>query len=343
MRRVSAAWNKLFQSPKFIDQIPSVLQEENALLPGSCNPRPKEVGAVKIEIAVQGSLLALSRLRERLQSSFPVAEVFPDGPDKGREGRICLVEDEKGLDEKLLQISRAMRGVETDLGCNGTLEMRVRNLAYSEPPAGSESVREPFCPIPSLTVQPWSRSLSLPCGLDERSIVLDMGNAFGTGKHPTSRLCLEILARAAEEEGLGRTRVLDFGCGTGLLAIAAVKMGAPCAVGVEIDELSCRTARRNVSMNGLAGRVEIRHGSWETVRETYDLVLANVVPAVLLRTGNHIPPRLRNGAKAVLSGFAVSQLDEMSLHFQLLGLTEKDRPVLEGWAALVMSRMGSPR
>ena len=133
--------------------------------------------------------------------------------------------------------------------------------------------------------------------------------------------------------------VLDFGCGTGLLAIAAVKMGAKKAVGVEIDKQSVETAKRNVELNMLSSKIAIREGSWEVVHEKYDLILANLVPSAILRTGGRIPYRLVNNGKVVLSGFGKNRCQEVERFFMKLGFITTHRSTLEGWSALLMEKV----
>jgi ribosomal protein L11 methyltransferase len=130
--------------------------------------------------------------------------------------------------------------------------------------------------------------------------------------------------------------VLDFGCGTGVLAIAAVKMGAKKAVGVEIDHQSAQTAVKNVDLNGLSERILIKEGSWEVVEGKYDLILANLVTAALLRAGKHLPQLLKGHGRVVISGFSSKQQGEIEESFRKWGLIATDRSSLEGWSAMVL-------
>jgi ribosomal protein L11 methylase PrmA len=84
-------------------------------------------------------------------------------------------------------------------------------------------------------------------------------------------------------------------------------MGVSCDQGIEIDPEAAATARRNVRLNGLSDRIVISRGSWEVVEGKVDLILANLVPSVLLRTGSEIPAHLNGGGRAVVSGFGPKQ------------------------------------
>jgi SAM-dependent methyltransferase len=296
---------------------------------------------MKIEIAIEGPVQAMSELLGRLARMSPTLERFRD-PFEGDEekARVLILADYGVFDDTLMEISRVVREVERALGLEKDLELRTRNLAYSEPPVGGGPSGEPFRAVASMTIVPWHPSLAR--GIDEAAVVIDPHHAFGTGKHPTTHLCLESLERMARSErpgpGLKGKRVLDFGCGTGLLAIAAVKMGAGTALGIEIDPQSARTAERNVALNGLQGRVMIRCGSWDAVREKFDLILANVVASVLLRTGRQISGHLQDRGEAVVSGFSENQVEEIKRFLVTTGLILKDHSCRGGWAALAFTK-----
>ena len=292
---------------------------------------------MQFEITIEGPFSAISQLNNNLASFSPVLKRIPVHNDENREmGRIIIVEpDEDNLDKKLLGISSIITQTERGLSLSSEFYIRVRNLAYSEPSSGSSQFMEPFSPIPSITIQPWTPDLAQPT--DPRTIILDPHHAFGTGKHPTTLLCLRIMDLLANDtsrtQALKGAKVLDFGCGTGLLAIAAVKMGAQEAVGVEIDPPSIQAAKTNVALNHLSGRVTIREGSWEVVHKKYDFIFANLVVSALLRTGMHIPDHLTQTGTAVISGFGENQAEDVRRFFEEAGLTLSKQSVLEGWGA----------
>jgi ribosomal protein L11 methyltransferase len=210
----------------------------------------------------------------------------------------------------------------------------VRNLAYCEPPPFRE--RTPYQPIPGLTIQPCDSTV--PRSEDPRTILLDAELAFGTGRHPTTLLCLKALARMGRDwENFKNSSVLDFGCGTGLLAIAALKLGAIRAVGLEIDHDACEAARRNTALNAFGDRLEIVEGSWEEVREKYDLIFFNLVASLLLRSGRKIADHLKEEGRAVISGFSVQQMGAMENFFVTMGLEPIGKDNESGWGCLVFS------
>jgi ribosomal protein L11 methyltransferase len=287
---------------------------------------------MKIEIAIEGPCEAVRALHGKLACG---SEEVGQGVDKDpQRARLILVEEDERLNQVLIRISEI---AERELRIAECLEFRVRNLAYSEPSPWCESLREPFQPVPSLTVRPWSPSASRSD--DRHEILLDSDLAFGTGRHPTTELCLKALHDlSCGLWGLSGKSVLDFGCGTALLAIAAAKLGASHCQAVEIDPEAAATAKRNVVLNGLSDRVVISQGSWEAVEGRVDLLLANLVPSVLLRTGSEIPAHLREQGRAVVSGFSRNQSQEMEDFFSRLGLKTTERLERQGWRALVMEK-----
>jgi ribosomal protein L11 methyltransferase len=299
---------------------------------------------MSFEISIEGPLSAISSLSRQLKGLSWKFKTIPKATDneKGRQSLLLLEVEEELLDDKLLCISRIIREIETSLSPRASFDIRVRNLSYSEPPIGDGQFERSFHPIPSLTVQPWSPSVPMP--MDGRTIILDPKHAFGTGRHPTTQLCLRIMDNITSDstlfKGLPIQEVLDFGCGTGLLAIAAIRMGAQRAIGVEIDPQSVRAARRNVKLNGLSNRIDIREGSWEVVKEKYELVLSNLVPAALMRIGRHIPGWVKEGGRAIVSGFGENQLDEMRGFFASLGFIVSQDFLLDKWGALFINWKG---
>ena len=122
---------------------------------------------------------------------------------------------------------------------------------------------------------------------DRIRITMDPGMAFGTGTHETTSLCLELLDRLVQ----GGERVLDIGTGSGILAIAALKLGAREADGVDIDPMCVRTAGENAQRNGVAEHFRVLVGDLSDKAEgTYDIITANIVAAAILSLAPAVPP-----------------------------------------------------
>src|SRR5437867_4484401 len=117
--------------------------------------------------------------------------------------------------------------------------------------------------------------------------------AFGTGLHPTTRLCLAALEPLAEDGRLVGARVLDVGCGSGILAIAALKLGAAAALGLDTDPIAVQATTANARRNGLARRLRAFEGSLPTGEPPFDVVLANLIAGVLVP----LAPLLRDAVR----------------------------------------------
>ncbi len=161
---------------------------------------------------------------------------------------------------------------------------------------------------------------------------LDPGMAFGTGLHPTTRLCVELLEDLIQP-GM---RVLDLGTGTGILALAAAKLGAEEVVAVDNDANAVAVARRNARDNDVAQTIRLVHGSLAEVSGTYDLVLANILAPVLISMAeNGLAARVKRGGAVVLSGILDEQTAEVSSAMENAGLHVADRRQQDDWVALV--------
>jgi ribosomal protein L11 methyltransferase len=171
----------------------------------------------------------------------------------------------------------------------------------------------------------------------ERDVVLllDPGMAFGTGLHPTTRLCL----RAAEEMVEAGQRVLDVGAGSGILSIAAARLGAAHVDAVELEPVAAAVCRENVERNGVADQVAVRQGTLEgTPEQPFDLVLANITIRTLLELHPLLAANLRSGGRAVLSGVLAERADELLEVLRANGWRHDRTDQEQDWVALVMSR-----
>jgi ribosomal protein L11 methyltransferase len=167
-------------------------------------------------------------------------------------------------------------------------------------------------------------------------LLLDPGMAFGTGLHPTTRLCL----RAAEELVRPGQRVLDLGAGSGILAIAAAKLGAAEVEAVEIEPVAARVCRDNVLLNGVAGAVSVHEGPLEPEAEKFDLALANITIRTLLELHAVLARRLNPSAMAVLSGVLVERADELLAALTATGWRHLRTDQEQDWVALLVEAPG---
>jgi ribosomal protein L11 methyltransferase len=176
-------------------------------------------------------------------------------------------------------------------------------------------------------------------------IALDPGMAFGTGFHPTTRLCLAGLERLADEGRLahgsardGSARVLDLGCGSGILALAAGLLGAGEILGLDTDPIAVESAGANARRNRLARRFRKRQGSLPSGEPAFDLVLANLIASLLVELAPAIRGELRPGGRVLASGIFVDREPEVRAAFADAGLRVVRRDAEGDWAALVATR-----
>jgi len=175
-------------------------------------------------------------------------------------------------------------------------------------------------------------------GSKDIEIVLDPKQAFGTGHHATTRMLLTWL----QKEIHGGEQVLDVGTGSAILAMAAVKLGAASAIGVEIDSVAVDCAREYVVQNGLKDRIDIIAGTLADLpqekRQTADLVLANLDRQTVLDLADDVACSASREARIIVSGILVEQQIEIIDRFSGLGLVCSERCEDEGWVAMKFLR-----
>ena len=175
-------------------------------------------------------------------------------------------------------------------------------------------------------------------------IRIDPGMAFGTGTHPTTQLCLALTEAFFQQVG-GSPQVLDIGCGSGILAVAALKLGAVHALGVDIDPLAMEASQQNAALNGVTDGLELGVGSVAEVRQGQfslqqgELVYANILAPVLVRLldeglGGLVSP----GGWLVLSGILAEQSHEVEAALTQHNLAVLERRQAGDWVALAAQR-----
>jgi ribosomal protein L11 methyltransferase len=171
-------------------------------------------------------------------------------------------------------------------------------------------------------------------GPRDLEIILDPKQAFGTGHHATTRMLLEWL----QEDIRGGEQILDVGTGSAILAMAAVKLGAASAVGVEIDPIAADCAKEYVELNQLADRIDIVTGTLADLpqenQRPIDLVLANLDRQTVLSLAEDLASVACGGARLLVSGILVEQESEIVERFSPLGLVCADRRDDEGWVVM---------
>jgi ribosomal protein L11 methyltransferase len=171
---------------------------------------------------------------------------------------------------------------------------------------------------------------------DDVVLVLDPGMAFGTGTHPTTQLCL-----IATEDLLTdwpAVDVLDLGCGSGILGIAAIRLGAAHVLALDTDEMAVKATVQNAGYNGVVDQITAQQGSLETLRHSahhFDLLLCNILARVIVDLCDQgLGDVLRAGGKAIFSGIIEEQADDVEAALRRTGLEPTRRRISGDWVAI---------
>ena len=212
----------------------------------------------------------------------------------------------------------------------GPTECHARRMRQED---WAESWKRHFKPMQigrALLIKPsWSRKMARP---GQKTIVLDPGLSFGTGQHPTTRFCLEQTA-AARRPGQAQS-FLDIGTGSGILAIAAAKLGTRELLGVDTDPIAVESTIANARRNGLTRQIHARRGSLPTGEGPFDLVLANLIASLLVRLADALRDETAPGGRLLASGIFRDREGDVRTAFEAAGLRLGRRWAEEDWVAL---------
>lgn len=222
----------------------------------------------------------------------------------------------------------------------GRLEYEFKNVCEEDWANNWKQYFKPLCVGDKLLIKPsWEKAPEN----DNRIILeIDPASSFGTGQHNTTQLCLELL----EKNISGNERVLDLGCGSGILSIAAILLGADYCTAVDIDENSVKIAKENAEKNNIqkekytayCGNVITDDELVKTIGNGYKIVVANIVADVLIGMSDLFSDFLTDDGVLIMSGIIVERKDEVieaveSQGFKVVSVAEKD-----GWAAVSMKK-----
>lgn len=183
---------------------------------------------------------------------------------------------------------------------------------------------------------PWETDAVDP---DIACLTLEPGLAFGTGTHPTTYRCLELLTEHLP--AMRGPHVLDVGCGSGILSLAALKLGARAAVGVDIDSQAIAVARRNAEFNDLQHCVRFAHGSWDVTEGLFDIIMANIYLGPLLQMIPPLAQRLAPHGFLLVSGILETQEEAVVQAFGAAGLCLRQRAAEDAWVTLMAEHAGA--
>lgn len=171
---------------------------------------------------------------------------------------------------------------------------------------------------------------------DDIVIEIDPGNAFGSGTHETTSLCIEMIEKYLKPFD----RVVDVGCGSGILSIAAGLLGAKSVLGVDIDRVAVKTAVENVRLNQLEDKVEIKKGDLLNVVDLQaDLVVANIIAEVIILLADDVNQVVKANGFFIASGIIKSKVEEVELKLESVGLKLIETIIKGEWAVIVAQKV----
>lgn len=286
--------------------------------------------------------------------TYPALDVsWPDRPDADRIGRMLAVVDDDhptAIEERpgvvrifFASIEDRERAASRLAAWDATLRSTARDVSDDDWAARSQASLQPVRIGDIVVTPPWATPSDAPDGSIGASvparpitIVIQPSVGFGTGHHASTRLCLELMQRLP----VAGTRVADVGTGSGVLAIAAWLLGADRVLAIDADPDALEAARDNVGRNGGLGAITLQRGRIGRDRGLlapggYDLVLANVTGAFLIRQARTLACALAPGGHLVASGVLAAEAPALSEALTAAGCTLCDHAREEPWTALV--------
>jgi ribosomal protein L11 methyltransferase len=221
-----------------------------------------------------------------------------------------------------------------------TLKVRQENLQNEDWAESWKTFFKPKRIGSSIVVKPsWE---TYEPSANQVVIEIDPERAFGTGNHPSTALCIEILEHLLTSvlrgEGDSGPSVLDVGTGSGILGIVAARQGAQRVVGLEIDPEALEAAQRNVDRNGVGEVMSVALTPLDQVEESFDVVVANLTASLLTHMANDLVEHVSDKGLLLLSGILAEQVEEVAKCFQVHYFKVVDSRATEEWRALVLRK-----
>lgn len=185
-----------------------------------------------------------------------------------------------------------------------------------------------------ITVSPsWEEYV--PESKEEIVIELDPGMAFGTGTHPTTVLCIQALEQVIQQGD----QVIDVGCGSGVLSIAAAKLGAKDVLALDLDDLAVKVTKENIKMNKLSAQIRVKQNNLlDHIEESAEIIVANILAEVILRFVDQAYRLVKPGGYFVTSGIITAKKQEVKEALLFQGFSIKETLVMEDWVAFIAKK-----
>ena len=226
--------------------------------------------------------------------------------------------------------SELARLKDMDLGFDaGKLEMRTQGFEEED---WAQNWKKAFKPLrlgEHIVIKPGWCEFEAQAG--DHIIEIDPGMAFGTGTHETTGMCVELIEKYVKDD----MRVIDVGTGTGILAMAAMHMGASDALAIDIDRVAVRVAEENVRINGFEGKIRCVAGNLlDEVDEAADVVIANIIADVIIMIAEPVKKHIRPGGRFICSGIASERKQDVLDALDAAGYRVLDIKEKGGWCAM---------
>ena len=262
-------------------------------------------------------------------------ETYESSSAGGLESVKAFLEAGPQSAEQVQAVEDLARRLEAQSGAAGMVQAQFSELDDQD---WSENWKRHFHPkemAPGLWVAPPWEPMRPEAG--QTVVMIDPGQAFGTGHHASTALCLQRLARMKRKNYLPQ-RLLDLGCGTGILALAGLKLGIPSALAIDLDPLALEATRRNAELNNLSDRIQVSSQALDQIEEVFPLIIANLTALDLTELARPLAARLEAGGELVASGMMQGQDDGVRQALEEAGLGLVERASQGEWCSLVMAR-----
>jgi ribosomal protein L11 methyltransferase len=298
---------------------------DNSKRPKSWIEVSVQAPAAQAEVAADFLVLLTGRGVET--GEFPAAD--------GSELVKSFLEAGPKAGDQIQAIEDLVRRLEAQTGASGMVHVALAELDDQD---WGENWKRHFHPkemAPGIWVAPpWE---PMTPDAEQVVVIIDPGQAFGTGHHASTSLCLQRLARMKRKKYLPQ-RMLDLGCGTGILALAGLSLGIASALAIDMDPLALEATRHNAELNDLADRIQVSSQALDQIDEKFPLIMANLTALDLTHLARALAARLEGGGELVASGMMQGQDEGVRGALEDAGLGLVERASQGEWCSLVMAR-----